>query len=93
MRCIWKYGPSSAVKPSQFMPSMIAATASGVERSTSVSSMRRMKSPGEVAGEGPGVQRGSHAADVQETGRAGRETGAHPRARTLAQLLRSRMLQ
>src|SRR3989344_3580306 len=45
MRCIWENGPSSWSSPSHAMPSMITSTAAWLERSRSVSSMRRMKSP------------------------------------------------
>jgi hypothetical protein len=58
------------------MPSRIASTASCVERSRSVSSMRRMNCPPRAARLQPAVQRGACAADVQEAGGTGGETGA-----------------
>ncbi len=45
IRSIWKCGPSSQVIPSHVIPSRIAWTASGVDRSWSVSSIRRMNLP------------------------------------------------
>ena len=45
IRSVWKKGPSSQLIPSQVIPSKIAFTASGVDRSRSVSSMRKMNLP------------------------------------------------
>jgi hypothetical protein len=44
-RCIWKIGPSSWSRPSQRIDARICSTDASLERATSVSSMRRMKSP------------------------------------------------
>ena len=44
-RWLWKIGPSSQCEPSHCRTSWICATASCVERATSVSSMRRMNVP------------------------------------------------
>ena len=58
------------------MPSMMAWTASGVERATSVSSMRRMNLPLAAAGVGPGEEGGAGAADVGGNRWGWGETGA-----------------
>ena len=55
------------------MPSRMTRTASSVERSRSVSSMRRMNLPRMVARVQPAKQRRAHAADVQHAGGAGGE--------------------
>ncbi len=58
------------------MPSRMTSTASWLERSTSVSSMRRMKSPPVRAGKGPRIERGADVAEVDEAGRGRCEAGA-----------------
>ena len=75
-------GPSSQSSSSQRSASRICSTFSGVERSRSVSSMRRTSVPPACRGEQPVVERRARAADVQRR-RSGRERSGPSCRRTL----------
>ena len=70
-------GPSSQSSPSQRRSSRIDGFRSRVDRSASVSSIRRMNVPPRAARQQPVEQRRAGVADVQLAGRARRESHAH----------------
>ena len=76
-RSVWKIGPSSQSRFSQRRASRICSTFSGVERSRSVSSMRRTSVPARPSGSSPGRARAASC-----TARSGRRRCGAPRSGT-----------